>query len=428
MIRLVVDVRPFRALRYSRALDLAEVLCPPFDTISPQEQKALHDLSPYNAVRIELALGEGDERYRSAAAALRRWRAEGVLEQEPNPCFYLYDQRFEHGGRTYVRRAIFARLRLEPWGDGVLPHEHTFGGPKEDRLRLLRATRLNASPVFLIYRDRAGEVGSVLARAASRPPEAAFVTSDGQGHELRVMRDEAEITALQGALAAETLYVADGHHRYETALGYRDECRAAKASWTGREPENFVLAALSAASDPGLLVLPIHRVTTAGPPLAQALARLGPLFDVVADLSLELVAQRLAGVGVAAFGLAAAEAAGLHLLTLGDKAAVDAVLPQERSTRWRELDYAIANYAILRYGLGLTEAEMSDYKTLWFTEDAGEAVGAVREGRARYAVLMRPVPVAQILDVADAGERMPQKSTFFFPKVPTGLVFNSLED
>lgn len=428
MIRFVADVRPFRGLRYSPALDLAKALCPPFDTISPQEQKALHDLSPHNAVRIELALGEGDDRYRAAAAALRQWRAEGALQQEPTPCFYVYDQRFEHGGRTHVRRAIFVRLRLEPWGNGVLPHEHTFGGPKEDRLRLLRATRLNASPVFLIYRDRAGEVAALLAQAASRPPEAAFVTPDGQRHELRVMRDEVEIAALQRALAAETLYVADGHHRYETALGYRDECRAAVRSWTGQEPENFVLAALSAASDPGLLVLPIHRLTTAGAPLAQALARLSPLFDVVAGLSPEQVAQRMAGGGVAAFGLAAAEAVGLHLLTLRDKGAVDAVLPQERSTRWRELEYAIANYAILRYGLGLQEAEMSDYKTLGFTENADEAVAAVRHGRARYAVLMRPVPVARILDVADAGERMPQKSTFFYPKVPTGLVFNPLED
>ncbi len=424
----MADVRPFRALRYAPELDLATAVCPPFDTISPEQQRALHDLSPCNAVRIELAFDSDGDRYWTAAAALQRFRDDGTLRRDSSPCFYLYDQTFERDGRTHTRRILFARLRLEPWGGAVLPHEQTFGGPKADRLKLLRATRLNASPVFLVYRDAERRIGAILARAGERPPDAQFTTPDGQQHTLRLIDDPEDTNALSQAFRAETLCVADGHHRYETALGYRDERRSAAATWTGDEPENFALIALSAASDPGLLVLPIHRVTNAAAPLDEALGRLRPLFDIETIPSLASLESRLAGAKSPAFGLAAAESPDLHLLTVREAAAVDALLPQDRSPEWRGLDYAIANYAVLRHALGLTDAQMSGYGTLWFTEDAGEAVRTVRSGKAHYAVLLHPVAVTRVLDLAAAGERMPQKSTFFYPKVPTGLVFNPLED
>lgn len=428
MIRHVADVRPFRALRYSPSLSLSSLLCPPFDTISPEQQQALYELSPHNAVRIELALGDGGDRYQAAAAALAQWRAEGVLTRDDAPCFYAYEQRFPHGGRRYTRRVLFARLRLEAWGQGVLPHEHTFGGPKEDRLKLLRVTRLNASPVFLIYRDQRQEVGELVDQAVSRQPDALFSTADGQEHSLWIISDGPTVEALRRAFTSETLYVADGHHRYETALAYRDEVRASAGKWTGDEPENFALAALSSARDPGLLVLPIHRVTTAGAPLDEAMARLSPMFQTERCSSLSEMLSRLGSLPGPAVGLAAKDDGGLYLLGARPGPALDAVLPRGCSPQWRALDYSVANYAVLHHGLGLSSAEMSDYKTLWFTEDAHEALAAVKEGRARYAVIMRPVGVTLILDLADLGERMPQKSTFFYPKVPTGLVFNPLED
>lgn len=426
----MADIQPFRALRYAPALDLASAVCPPYDTISPEQQRTLHGLSPFNAVRIELAFGQdaGKDRYHAAAVALRRFREDGTLRRDPSPCFYLYDQTFERDGCSHTRRILFARLRLAPWGDAVLPHEQTFGGPKADRLKLLRATRLNASPVFLVYRDAGRRISAILDRAGGRPPEAQFTTPDGQQHTLRLIDDPVDTSALSQAFRAEALYVADGHHRYETALGYRDERRAAAVAWTGGEPENFALASLSAASDPGLLVLPIHRVTAAAAPLAEALGRLRPFFDIEAVPSLGAIESRLAGAKRNAFGFAAAESPDLHLLTVREAAAVDALLPPDRSPGWRRLDYAIANYAVLRHALGLTEGQMSDHNTLWFTEDAREAVAAVRAGKARYAVLLNPVAITRIMEVAAAGERMPQKSTFFYPKVPTGLVFNPLED
>jgi uncharacterized protein (DUF1015 family) len=425
----MADVRPFRALRYAPGLDLSKAICPPFDIISPEQQRSLHERSPYNAVHLELAYDDNGSRYERAAEALRGWREDGTLIRDETPAFYLYDEQFERDSVPYRRRLVFARLRLEPWDKGiVLPHEQTFGAPKEDRLRLLRAIRTNTSPIFLIYRDHDRQIEALLEGRTALAPMAEFTADDGQVHTLRRIDDERAVDALTNSFEIETLYIADGHHRYETALAYRDERRVAASQWTGDEPENFALVALASAGDPGLLVLPIHRVTSAGVHLSEALTRMGGLFRVDKQPSLEAVEARLAAVrGTPAFALASAESADFYVLTVSDEKAVDALLPQDRSTNWRSLDYAIANHVILQQVLGIQESQMSDYNTLWFTESVGEAVGDVRRGRARYALLMNPVPVTRVLDVADAGERMPQKSTFFYPKVPTGIVFNPLE-
>ncbi|HEV8574962.1 MAG TPA: DUF1015 domain-containing protein [Dehalococcoidia bacterium] len=427
----MADVRPFRALRYAPEIDLSSAICPPFDIISPEQQRALHERSPYNAVHLELTYDDTDSRYERAAKTLSRWRTNGSLLRDDAPAFYLYDQQFEREGAPFRRRLILARLRLEPWNKGiVLPHEQTFGAPKEDRLRLLRAIHTNTSPVFLIYRDHDRGIEALLDAPASQAPSAEFTADDGQIHTLRRVDDTRTIDSLAAAFELETLYIADGHHRYETALGYRDERRAGTPDWTGAEPENFALVALTAAADPGLLILPIHRVTSAGIPLDEALSRMKGLFGVEPTTSVEALTSGLSTFDRAhsSFGLASADSDDLFLLTVADRAAVDALLPQERSQDWRSLDYSVANQVILRQILGLDEEQMSDYDALWFTEDANAAVDNIRSGGARYAVIMNPVPVTRVLDVADSGERMPQKSTFFYPKVPTGLVFNPLED
>jgi uncharacterized protein (DUF1015 family) len=413
----VADVRPFRALRYRPGTDLSVAISPPFDVISPEEQRELYARSAVNAVRIELADEAQGDRYEQSSETVREWRKNGLLRREGEESFYLYRQTFWSGPDQFTRSILFARLRLEPWDAGVvLPHEQTFGGPKEDRLKLLRAIHLNTSPVYLLYRDNTGRISKQVEAVLERQAETNFKSPDGQQHALRKIEERAVIEELRAAFADETLYIADGHHRYETAIAYRDEVRAAAGAWTGEEPENFVMVALTAADDPGLLVLPIHRVTSGGTNYNDAIDRLRELFELD---------EQPPGPGKSAIAVATQHAT--INLSVKDATAIDAFLPQDRSPAWRRLDYSIANQVVLQHCLGLRADDMSDYDRLWFTEDAGEAIAELRSGKALYAVLMQPVPVGRVLELADAGERMPQKSTFFYPKVPTGLVFNPLE-
>src|SRR5438093_912254 len=341
----MADVRPFRALRYAPGLDLSAAICPPFDIISPDQQRALHERSPYNAVHVELAYDSNGSRYERASESLLRWRQDGTLVRDETPAFYLYDQQFERDGVPYRRRLVFARLRLETWDKGiVLPHEQTFGAPKEDRLRLLRAIRTNTSSVFLIYRDHDRHVEALLDSTSSSPPTAEFAGDDGQTHAVRRIDDPRAVEALTNSFELETLYIADGHHRYETALAYRDGRRATASEWTGNEPENFALVALASSADPGLLVLPIHRVAAAGVPLSEALGRMAGLFAVedepfLAALEARLVATR----GAPAFGLASAESEDIYPLTISHPKAVHALLPLDRSPAWPLPLYAHAN-------------------------------------------------------------------------------------
>ena len=421
----MADVRPFEAVRYAPGTDLSRALCPPFDTISPEEQRRLYDLSPVNAVRLELPAAADGDRYQSAARTLQAWLADGVLVRDKSPAFYVFQQEFRHGDVTYRRTVLFARLRLEPWETGVvLPHERTFRGPKVDRLNLLRALRLNTSPVFLMYADSRREIAPLLAQALGECPAAEF--ADAQGLSQRLVRVDGPdlIAAVCGGLSGEKLYVADGHHRYETALAFRDESGAAD----GERPQDFALAALAAVNDPGLLVLPIHRLVRVTPAPAPALDSLRPLFDIDVRPSLPGLLAEMAARGQTAnvFGLAIHGLPDLYLLTLRDPESAGHYLPPERSAAWRRLDAAIADYVVLRGVLGLSEGQMEDIRTVWYSEDAAAAVAEVRSGRVGCALLLNPLPPPRVLAVADAGERMPQKSTFFYPKIPTGLVFNPL--
>ena len=425
----MADIQPLEAIRYAPHIDLSRAICPPFDIISPEEQSRLYKLSPHNAVRLELPESKGDP-YETAAKTLRQWLDKGALARDQTPAFYVFQQEFRHGDEKFQRRILFGRLRLEPWDQGtVLPHEHTFSGPKEDRLKLLRSLRLNTSPIFLVYADQRKQIAPLMARAVSARPSVEFGDEDGLACRLWRIDDPHLGAAINRGLQRETLYVADGHHRYETALAYREErLGGSPAALGGEEAENFVLAALAAVDDPGLLVLPIHRLVDADVPLERALAALAPLFEVETRPALADVLRDMDDRGgtVNAFGLIAADSPDLFLLTLIDPEAVERFLPSQRPPIWRRLDASIATHVILGHALGLNEDQMTDIQTVWYEENADGAVADVRRGRARYAVLLNPVSARRILAVADAGERMPQKSTFFYPKIPTGLLFNPL--
>jgi uncharacterized protein (DUF1015 family) len=437
----LADVRPFRGLRYRPgvAANLADLLAPPFDVISPETQRFLLRRHPANVVRLEL--GEertddtpNDNRYTRAGATLDRWLAEGILTVDAEPAFYLYDQEFFQGGRLLHRRSLLARVRLEPWAKGVVrPHEHTLIAPKEDRLQLLRHCRTSFSPVFALYRDSDGRLGAAASQAASAAPLAQTREPGGEAHTLYSLADEASIGAISDLFRDRTLYIADGHHRYETALAYREERRA--ADWSGEEPENFVFMALTAAEDAGLVVLPIHRVIRL-PAIPDDLpARFEGLF-LVEDLGpvrtgvpLRDALARLSEAGSRgpAYVAVGPGPDRMRLLVARDPEALRASLPPGTPPVWRALDVALLQYAVLEGLLGIDAARLARGDALEYTEDAAEALRAVASGRVPLAFLVNATPVEQILAAADAGERMPQKSTFFYPKLATGLVMYPLD-
>jgi uncharacterized protein (DUF1015 family) len=439
------EIRPFRGLRYQAGQvdDLARVIAPPYDIISPDEQRALLARSPHNIVRLEYGETHDDDceqnnRYTRAAATLAQWLASGVLAPDDRPAFYVYDQEFEHGGARYRRRALLTRVHLEEWAKGtVRPHEQTFAGPKEDRLRLLRACRANLSPVFALYRDPQGVVSSALQDATRGHTPTAMAETAEERHTLWTLAEERLQLWLEQQFAPATLYIADGHHRYETALAYRDERRAPAASSTGQEADNFVFAGLTAAEDPGLLILPVHRMVRLPQVDDSVLERLRQHVVVeevtppqshdqaAPDRLLELVAER--GRSASAFGLCW-PGGRLFLLTADDPQELVARFCPECPAQWRTLDVAVLELALLRTVLEIDPRPIDEAGSLTITPDAHEAWQRVQAGHCSAAFLLNPVPVEKVLAVADAGQRMPPKTTFFHPKLATGLVINRLDE
>lgn len=426
----MADVRPFRALRYNTAKisDPGSALAPPYDVVSSSERERLYSASPHNVIRIELPR-DGDDPHAEAARTLQEWRAEDILVRDEQPAFYLYEQRFPHEGIERTRRALFARVRVDPWEQSdVLPHEHTLTAPKEDRLRLLRACRTNISPIYGLFRDDDHSFADAMASAR---PDVLFEGTDivGHGHRLLRIQNDSVRVALRDFFGARRLYIADGHHRFETAVAYRDEVRAGREDWSGEEPENFALMALTPIDDAGLVVLPIHRLVHREPAgdlralldADFAVRAVGPTDATTLDRLLgELTTPHT-------FGMIGPIGAPLRLLRPSGDAPFRRT-PADRPESWRKLDVSVLQYAVLDRCFGIGVDDVAAGGSVTFTEDADEAIGAVLSGEAQYALLVRPTPVEQILDVADEGARMPQKSTYFFPKLGTGLVLNPIED
>jgi uncharacterized protein (DUF1015 family) len=436
----VPDVRPFRALRYDPETvgDPGLVVAPPYDVIGDDLHRALLARHPRNAVRLDLPLGEPgedpDERYRRVAKTLTAWRSDGTLRKEPRPSVYVYEQTYRVPGTGIERtqRGFFARLRIEPFGPGssVLPHERTLSGPREDRYRLLRATGINTSPVVGLYEDASAGAAAVLASIAATPPAADVTDDDGVRHRLWVVADEGEgspAAVLASAAAAGPVYIADGHHRYETAVRYRDERRTASGE---QDPAfDFLLMLFLGAAD-ALTVLPTHRVVRGIG--AEGLARLRDglpaLFRVTASTPEALVARYEAagelGGGEGRFGLVTRDGSFL----LETRRAAFAGLSMTGGETVRALDVSLLAAALERI-LAIDAAAVVGGERIGYTKSAAEAVRlvVVGEGGADAAFLLEPTPVASILAVARDGDVMPQKSTYFYPKALTGLVLNPLE-
>jgi uncharacterized protein (DUF1015 family) len=439
----VPEIRAFRALRFDPEFvgDMNLVVCPPYDVIGPEQHRMLLARHPANAVRLDLPEvvpgEEPEERYRRAARTLAAWRADGTLHKDPTPSIYAYEQtyRVPGSGKERTQRGFFGRLRLELFGpgSGVLPHERTLSAPKEDRYKLLRATSVNTSPVIGVYADPSGTSGEALAEIASRPADTEVTDEDGVRHRLwAVAADGASAAAVRQLLDAagrDPISIADGHHRYETALRYRDERRANKTGET--DPAfDFVLMLFLEITGQRLTVLPTHRVVRdlGDRGVAALLEGADALFDVQpvgdrADLAAAFASVDVTPGGKGRFGLWTRQGgAVLH----ARRDAFEPDLP-EGGEALRRLDVTLLQVALDRL-CGIDAAAITAGR-LAYTKSVTEALDWIDAGReaADAAFLLDPTPVVSIAAVAADGDVMPQKSTYFYPKALTGLIINPLE-
>jgi uncharacterized protein (DUF1015 family) len=431
----LADIRPFHGVHYSKSLvkDPAQVICPPHDIITPQLQQELYARSEYNFVRIELGRelpqdDKADNRYTRAAACLEQWLSRGLLEEDKQASLYVHDHFFSHAGKKHRRRSLTCLVKLEEWDTMVVrPHEGTFSGPREDRLNLLRTLRADTSPIMGLYQDAEGRVSKEMESASRVRPFLAAKVPGGESHRLWPVTDPASIERIRAAFSSQPLYIADGHHRYESALAYRRERRRLAPADSGEQLYDFIMMTLVDFADPGLLILPAHRlVRGVAPKLVRGLPeklrgcfRLEevPLHGKDARLQIEtLLKSPAADVRLVIYGL---DKDTLTAVTLGDFACVRPMIPAFHSELYGRLDVSIVDHVIVEGMMGRTY----DQSFIGYTDDIGDAIDMVKEGEYQLAIIVSPIDPQVIKTVADAGDRMPRKSTYFYPKTPAGLVF-----
>jgi len=416
----MADVQPLRTLRYDldKAGSLGDLIAPPYDVIDDRMRAELAARSRYNVVELDLP-----DSYAAAAQKLGEWRDKGVLVQEEEPAMWVLRQEYTApDGSPRTRTGFFARVRVEEYGAGrIRPHERTHPGPKQDRLELTRATRANLSPIFSLFPDPGGAARDALAQATGSEPFASVADSEGTVNVLWRVADPEQVAALQTALADAELLIADGHHRYETARVYADEVG-------GEGDHRYVLMLLVALEDPGLLVFPTHRLLTglkddsekqiAIRDTARRDFDIEPLGDA-GDL------EPPVNGGQVSFGYMDSFFKQPLRMTLKDQGIADDALAGMPEP-YRRLDTAVLEAVFLRGALEMSEDDISHLRGLDYSKNLADAIERVESGAADAGFFMRATPVEQVREVAATGESMPPKSTYFYPKVPTGLVFNPL--
>ncbi|MDH4270208.1 MAG: DUF1015 domain-containing protein [Dehalococcoidia bacterium] len=422
-----MEVSPFRGIRYNQSTvgDLARVICPPYDVISPEQQRVYYKKSDYNAIRLEFPEPTTD-RYERAAMTFQQWLKQGVLEYDSVSAFYLHEHQFKYSGKKMVRRGVIARVKLEPWGSGIFPHEETSSKAKSDRLQLMRACRANFSPLFCLYQDSEQKIAPTLYRVAQEKPlislraeRGNFPDSD-EAHSLWAVTDPEIKRELSELLSSQPIYIADGHHRYETALTYQQE-RTEEQSPTGKGAFNYVMMELVEFSDPGVIVLPLHRLVRGI--LPSSLMSLG---DRLKDFfTVESVALRTGSWQLPVdsyLGILGLQPGSLVVLKKRQDVSLEAMMPGNRSQVYREFGVSILNHIVLDSILsGVKDTKIA------YTVDVEEAHQQIREGQYQLAFLLHPPQPGMVKAVADAQDRMPRKSTYFYPKLPAGLVINPLD-
>ncbi len=443
-----MDIVPFRGIHYNREkVDVQRVFSPPYDIISPEEQEELYRKDPYNVVRLVLEKmydtdTEENNRYTRSAATFRKWLEEGILVQDEEPAIYIYEEEYTIHGQHKRMRGFMTRSRIYDYEEGVvLRHEHTLKGPKVDRLNLMRACGANFSQIFMLYPDREKEIDAVLdSEADSRPPEFEVKDDNGDWHRMWIMTDREKIKRIVELMKPLSVYIADGHHRYETSRIYRNEMREKYPDYTGEEAFNFNLVQFNNLYSEDITILPTYRLMydmeeeNAAPEKIRERASESFEWETVdfgsddsGEMGLE-VSRKLTEAdsnGKKAFALYfSSDAEHYHLLTLKSLDIADRISP-DKHISLRYLDVSLLHDVLIKPVFGIDQSNLE--KHIHYTPSPEKAVSSIRSGKYQVSAFLNPTKLTELKEVSEAFQNMPQKSTYFYPKQITGLVFNRID-
>ncbi|MFQ9951020.1 MAG: DUF1015 domain-containing protein [Clostridium sp.] len=426
----MAEIKPFRALRFDTqaAGNIQQLTCPPYDIISEEQRNQYLKTNEHNVIRLELPRGENP--YEEAGSLLHQWEQQGVLKQDEQEGLYIYEEEFQAHGKTMRVKGIICRVKLEEFSKGVvLPHEETLSKAKADRFQLMKATFCNFSQIYSLYMDPQHKTPDKINRLSQGTPEVEMQDGDGVIHRLWIVTDPQEIQEICSDFAQRKLYIADGHHRYETALNFRDDCRKQRIAKEG-DAVDYVMMMLVDMENSGLVVFPTHRLVRGlssfdETAVKQACREYFQVEDRTDISTIEGELNALYQQGKKAFAFYTGEDR-WTLLVLKDMDAVRKLLPQA-SAATQGLDVTVLHSLVLEKIFGIDKENMAQQINLTYTRDFQEAITSVEKNESQCAFILNPTRVTEIRDVAAAGEKMPQKSTYFYPKLITGLVMNQME-
>ena len=426
----MATIKGFRGMRYNleKAGEISKLCCPPYDIISEEQRLEYISENEYNIIRLELPK-EGENPYANAKDILEMWKSKGILVSEDKPAIYIYEEEFTAYGKKNSIKGIIARVRLEEFSKGIiLPHEFTLSKAKEDRLNLMKATNCNFSQIYALYMDKEHTTLNTIDEQSKTDAQLEFTDGDGVTHRLWIVTDEEVISKLVTDFADRKLYIADGHHRYETALNYRNYCRENGLSKEGGA-QDYQMIYLVDMEHPGLVVFPTHRLVRDLPDFdkEKVLEGCKKHFEITkmqGTENMEAELKNLYNRGEKAFGFYCGNGE-WYLLVLKDIEVMKSLLP-ELSTASQQLDVTVLHSLILEEIFLINKENMANQINLTYTKFFEEAISMVDNGKCQCSFVLNPTRVTEIRDVATAGEKMPQKSTYFYPKMITGMVMNDL--
>ncbi|MCF6150452.1 MAG: DUF1015 domain-containing protein [Candidatus Kuenenia sp.] len=432
-------IKPFRGLRYNQDIikDCSAVVTPPYDVISPSEQERYYQNHPNNIIRLDLGKEfledtEADNRYTRASEYLEDWMKAGILKQEDIPSIYMYDQEFSYGDKHYIRRGFIALVKLEPFDKGTIyPHEQTLPGPKADRLKLMQSCKANLSSIFALFPDEDNAADNYLHSITPSKPEIDFVDDSGVTNKLWVIKEKQKIDTLVALMKEKALFIADGHHRYETSLVYKEQRHKENGGQNGELPSDYVMMVCVSMNNPGLQIFPFHRavrlIKDFNPDrILHSLKEFFAVEHLDNSSGIDTIVQKLnSDAKTHSFVMYLGERDKYYLLRLNDERVLETIFTNNHP-EWKHLDAGILHSIVINRILGIDsgEAGLKDY--IKYVKNESEVVSLVQSGDFQLAFILRPTLIEQVREIALARKVMPPKSTYFYPKLITGVVINKM--